>query len=182
MWRSEGSFKGCQSQLMVFLSWGLGKSLQLALVISAPAAVEPSLWDLMLQPSILTHLLRVPAHRLKESHQLVVQTQSKSQAEAFEVICCWKAEVAEVNGEGAQSHLIPPWGKVITFSPSTIPLQTSKCCSWMFVASTEIPFLTPACLKNHKWGWLKGFSGSPEGHKAIFPVLEIFLPFPKTDF
>lgn len=100
-------------------------------------------------PCILIHILRVPACRLKESHQLVMQTQSKSQAEVLEVVCYCK-DLSEVNGRVLLLHshtLIPPWGKVITVSPSTIPSQTSKCCSWLFVASTGIPFLPPDCLK-----------------------------------
>lgn len=144
-----GSFKGCQSQLMVFLGWGWGKSLQLALVVAAPAAVECCLWDFMLQPSTLIHVLRVPAYRLKESHQLIMQTQSKSQAEVFEVICYWKA-LTEVDGGILLLHthtLILPWCKVITASPSTIPFQTSKCCSWLFAVFQRSPSCHQIALK-----------------------------------
>lgn len=102
----------------------------------------------MLQPSILRRSECQP-YRLKESHQLVVQTQSKSQAEVFEVICYGKALTGVNRGVLLlHSHTsIPPWCKGITVSPSTIPFQTWKCCSRQFFASTGIPFLTPDCPK-----------------------------------
>lgn len=83
------------------------------------------------------------------------------------------------------SHALnAPWYNVTTFSPSIIPLQTSKYFSSLFIASTGILFLPPGCFKNYRQGLLKGFLRSLilDSCQATFPGPETVFPFPESEF